>query len=104
MYKNIKELEKNSLIITMEDTNKNADLATKWLSDGRKVYCIRRNSHGIVINFYPEKIKEAKDRDLKSVHYLIWALAEITCSVPEKIIDMLTGYLWNEEEAGKLKD
>lgn len=44
-----------------------------------------------------------EERDLNTAWYLCCALAELCAARPEKIVDDLTGYLWDEEEAGNMK-
>jgi hypothetical protein len=45
----------------------------------------------------------AQEREYRSVSYLVSTLANMCAGSPNKIIDLLTGYLWDEEEAGKIK-
>jgi hypothetical protein len=49
--------------------------------------------------------KKTKDQqcEYRTVSYLVSALANICAAPPNKIIDLLTGYLWDEEEAGEIK-
>lgn len=42
-------------------------------------------------------------RDYKTVYLIIATLANLCAATEEKIIDLLTGYLWDEEEAGHIK-
>lgn len=42
-------------------------------------------------------------REYETVWHLVSALAGMTAALPDKIVDTLTGYLWDEEEAGKIK-
>ncbi len=44
-----------------------------------------------------------KDRELKTAYLLIETLGSMCAGDASKIIDMLTGYLWDEEEAGDIK-
>jgi hypothetical protein len=44
-----------------------------------------------------------QQREYRTVSYLVSALANICAAPPNKIIDLLTGYLWDEEEAGEIK-
>lgn len=47
--------------------------------------------------------RKEEERDYKIVRSAVNILA-VTCAAnPEKIIDKLTGYLWDEEEARELK-
>jgi len=46
----------------------------------------------------------AQEREYRTVSYLISTLANICSGSPNKVIDLLTGYLWDEEEASKIKD
>jgi hypothetical protein len=49
-------------------------------------------------------LKELEDqRDYKTVFLLVSSLASMCAGNPNKIIDNLTGYLWDEEEAGSIK-
>ena len=44
-----------------------------------------------------------QEREYRTVSYLVSTLCNI-CEAPQnKVIDLLTGYLWDEEEAGKIK-
>jgi len=45
----------------------------------------------------------AQEREYRTVSYLVSTLANMCAGSPNKIIDLLTGYLWDEEEAGKIK-
>ena len=42
-------------------------------------------------------------REIKTIYLLISTLANMCAANEGKIIDLLTAYLWSEEEAGKLK-
>jgi hypothetical protein len=44
-----------------------------------------------------------QEREYRTVSYLVSTLANICVASPNKVIDLLTGYLWDEEEAGKIK-
>ena len=41
--------------------------------------------------------------EYRTVSYLVSTLANICAASPNKIIDQLTGYLWDEEEAEEIK-
>ena len=45
-----------------------------------------------------------QQREYRTVSYLVSALSNMCAGSPNKVIDLLTGYLWDEEEAGKIKD
>ena len=45
----------------------------------------------------------AQQRDDRTVSYLVSTLANICAGSPNQIIDLLTGYLSDEEEAGIIK-
>ena len=47
--------------------------------------------------------EKEQQREYKTVSYLILTLANICAASPDKIVDNLTGYLWDEEEAGQIK-
>jgi len=44
-----------------------------------------------------------QQREYRTVSYLVSTLANICAGSPNQVIDLLTGYLWDEEEAGKIK-
>jgi len=44
-----------------------------------------------------------QEREYRTVSYLVSTLCNICEAPPNKVIDLLTGYLWDEEEAGKIK-
>jgi hypothetical protein len=46
----------------------------------------------------------AQEREYRTVSYLISTLTNICSGSPNKVIDLLTGYLWDEEEASEIKD
>lgn len=64
MYKSTKELEDNSILIDSEEA---ANKATAWVWDGRTVYCIGRNSLGVIINYHPpvEQPDQVEDKDAR---------------------------------------
>jgi hypothetical protein len=41
--------------------------------------------------------------EYRTVSYLVSMLANICVASPNQIIDALTGFLWDEEEAGHIK-
>lgn len=45
----------------------------------------------------------AQQREYRTVSYLVSTLANMCAGSPNQIIDLLTGYLWDEEEAGSIK-
>jgi hypothetical protein len=47
--------------------------------------------------------KKDQEREYRTVSYLVSTLANICAAPPNKIIDLLTGYLWDEEEANEIK-
>ncbi len=46
----------------------------------------------------------AQERSYETAAHLVAALAGHCAGAPEKVIDLLTGYLWDEEEAVRLKN
>ena len=46
----------------------------------------------------------AEQRSYETTAHLVAALAGQCAGAPEKVIDLLTGYLWDEEEAVRLKN
>lgn len=46
----------------------------------------------------------AQERSYETAAHLVAALAGHCAGAPEKVIDLLTGYLWDEEEAARLKN
>ena len=78
MYKDKKELNENSIILTMSTDDKNADKACEWLKQGRSVYCIGRNKNGIVINFHP---KDKTDGDKWKQAFLKYASHNVGCMI-----------------------
>ena len=49
-------------------------------------------------------LKEIKEKqEYKTVYLLIATLANLCAATEERIIDLLTGDLWDEEEAGQIK-
>lgn len=44
-----------------------------------------------------------QQREYQTVSYLVSALANICVASPNQIVDHLTGFLWDEEEAGNIK-
>ena len=47
--------------------------------------------------------KKEQQREYRTVSYLVSTLANICTAAPNQIIDQLTGFLWDEEEAGQIK-
>lgn len=47
--------------------------------------------------------EKEQQREYRTVSYLVSTLANICSASPDKIIDELTGFLWDEEEAEKIK-
>ena len=45
-----------------------------------------------------------KEREYATVFHMVAALAGQCAGSPEKVVDLLTGYLWDEEEAGGIKE
>lgn len=45
----------------------------------------------------------AQLREYDTVAHLISALSSMCAAEPNKVVDLLTGYLWDEEEAGNIK-
>lgn len=43
-------------------------------------------------------------REYRTVWLLVSALSEFCTAEPNKTVDLLTGYLWDEEEAGRIKE
>lgn len=43
-------------------------------------------------------------REHQTVWHLVSALAGMCAALPEKVVDELTGYLWDEDEAAKIKE
>ncbi len=50
-----------------------------------------------------ERIMTKEDIDFAVAKNLVRALAVMCAADADKIIDLLTGYLWDEEEAGAIK-
>ena len=48
-------------------------------------------------------LKSPEERQYIVCAHAVGILAVTCASDPAKIVDMLTGYLWNEEEAGHIK-
>lgn len=46
----------------------------------------------------------AEQRSYETTGHLVAALAGQCAGAPEKVVDLLTGYLWDEEEAVRLKN
>jgi len=44
-----------------------------------------------------------QQKEYQTVGYLVSALANICAASPNMIIDKLTGFLWDEEEASQIK-
>jgi hypothetical protein len=44
-----------------------------------------------------------EQQECQVVGHLVSALSVMCASNPDKVIDLLTGYLWSEEEAGRIK-
>ena len=51
----------------------------------------------------PTLAEITQQREYKTVHKLIETLASMCAGSDKAIIENLTGYLWDEEEAGKIK-
>lgn len=49
-------------------------------------------------------IGSGEQRSYETTAHLVAALAGQCAGAPEKIVDLLTGYLWDEEEAVRLKN
>jgi len=47
--------------------------------------------------------EKEQQREYQTVSYLVSALANICTAPPNMVIDRLTGFLWDEEEAGRIK-
>lgn len=47
--------------------------------------------------------EKSNQRDYRTVSYLVSTLANICSASPNQTIDLLTGYLWDEAEAVKIK-
>ncbi len=47
--------------------------------------------------------EKEQQREYRTVSYLVSTLANICMAAPNQIIDNLTGLLWDEEEAGRIK-
>jgi|GEM_PF-4311564 len=47
--------------------------------------------------------EKEQQREYRTVSYLCSTLANICSAPPNMVIDALTGLLWDEEEAGKIK-
>lgn len=47
--------------------------------------------------------QQEQQQEYRTVSFLISALANICQQSPNKIIDQLTGLMWDEEEAGEIK-
>ncbi len=61
IYESIKEMYDNSLRVKPDGC---LDEVNEWLSKGRAIYCVGRNSHGIVFHFHkpePEKIEPQEE-------------------------------------------
>jgi hypothetical protein len=54
-------------------------------------------------SYYQQLKNRDQQREYRTVSYLVSTLANICEASPNKIIDLLTGYLWDEEEAGEIK-
>lgn len=53
---------------------------------------------------YADVMTESEQqREYRTVSYLCSTLANICAAPPNMVIDALTGFLWDEEEAGKIK-
>ncbi len=48
--------------------------------------------------------EQEQQREYRTVSYLVSTLANICAASPNMIIDALTGLLWDEEEAGQIKE
>ena len=51
-----------------------------------------------------EVTEQEQQREYRTVSYLVSTLANICAASPNMIIDALTGLLWDEEEAGQIKE
>lgn len=47
--------------------------------------------------------EKEQQREYRTVSHLVAALANTCAATPERVIDALTGVLWDEEEAGQIK-
>jgi len=62
-----------------------------------ELYKAMNNAFGTV-----EQLQQ--EREYRTVNYIVTTLANICAGSTDKIIDLLTGYLWDEEEAGMIKE
>lgn len=44
-----------------------------------------------------------QEREYRTISYLVSTLANVCAGSPNKVIDLLTGYLWDTEEAVCIK-
>ena len=49
-------------------------------------------------------VGSTEEREYRVVSYLVTSIATLCCASPDRIIDKLTGYCWDEEEAGIIKN
>lgn len=79
-----------------ERENKLSELKQIVLSD-------RASEVGVEPEVIPTLKEIENKRDYKTVYLVIATLANLCAATEERIIDLLTGYLWDEEEAGHIK-
>ena len=48
--------------------------------------------------------EQEQQREYRTVSYLVSTLANICAASPNMVIDALTGLLWDDEEAGQIKE
>lgn len=48
--------------------------------------------------------EQEQQREYRTVSLLVTTLANICAASPNQVIDRLTGLLWDEEEAGQIKE
>jgi len=63
-YKSKKEFVANSILY---DTEEAGSKINEWMKDGRKVYCIGRNSEGVVVHFYPPSKARVTEEAVQTV-------------------------------------
>ena len=57
------------------------------------------------MNTETDEAEEQKARrEFRTAWLLVAALSEMCAADPMKTVDLLTGYLWDEEEAGRIKE
>lgn len=49
-------------------------------------------------------MKRKAKREFRTAWLLVAALSEMCAAEPNQTVDLLTGYLWDEEEAGRIKE